>query len=100
VYGKNCSLTVQDSIFPDVYPPGKESLGQVLDNLSEFVEVDSPANDPGIVGNPNFVNGFPVGSVLRLYRNHFYASSGHNDLVDITSGKWGETPVHQGPIHF
>jgi hypothetical protein len=93
VYGKNCSLTVQDSIFPDVFPPGKEALGEVLDNLSEFVEVDSPANDPGIAGNPNFVGGFPVGGVLRLYRNHFYGSSGHNDLVDITAGKWGVTPI-------
>ena len=93
VYGKNCSLTVQDSIFPDVFPPGKEALGQVLDNLSEFIEVDSPATDPGIAGNPNYVNGFPVGGLLRLYRNHFYGSSGHNDLVDVTAGKWGETPV-------
>jgi hypothetical protein len=93
VYGKNCSLTVQDSVFPDVFPPGKEALGEVLDNLSEFVEVDSPPNDPAIVGNPNFVEGFPVGGVLRLYRNHFYGSSGHNDLVDITSGKWGVTPI-------
>jgi hypothetical protein len=93
VYGKNCSLTVQDSVFPDVFPPGKEALGEVLDNLSEFVEVDSPPNDPGIAGNPNFVEGFPVGGVLRLYRNHFYGSSGHNDAVDITSGKWGVTPI-------
>ena len=93
VYGRNCSLTVQDSVFPDVFPPGKEYLGEVLDNLSEFVEVDSAAADPGIAGNPNFVNGFPIGGVLRLYRNHFYGSSGHNDLVDITAGKWGETPV-------
>src|SRR5687767_11833024 len=60
VYGKNCSLTVLDSVFPDVFPPGKEPLGEVLDNLSEFVEVDSPPNDPGIAGNPNFVQGFPV----------------------------------------
>ena len=93
VYGKNCSLTVQDSVFPDVFPPGREALGEVLDNLSEFIEVDSPANDPGIAGNPNYVNGFPVGGVLRLYRNHFHGSSGHNDLVDITAGKWGETTV-------
>ncbi len=93
VYGKNCSLTVQDSIFPDVFPPGKEALGEVLDNLSEFVEVDSPPADAGIAGNPAFVDGFPVGGVLRLYRNHFYGSSGHNDLVDITAGKWGVTPV-------
>jgi hypothetical protein len=93
VYGKNCSLIVQDCVFPDVFPPGKEALGEVLDNLSEFVEVDSPPNDPGIAGNPNFVDGFPVGGVLRLYRNHFYGSSGHNDLVDITAGKWGVTPV-------
>ena len=91
VYGKNCSLTVQDSIFPDVFPPGKEALGEVLDNLSEFIEVDSPAAD--VAGDPAFVNGFPVGGVLRLYRNHFYGSSGHNDLVDITAGKWGQTPV-------
>jgi hypothetical protein len=93
VYGKNCSLTVQDSVFPTVFPPGKEALGEVLDNLSEFIEVDSPANDPAITGDPRFINGFPVGGVLRLYRNHFYGSSGHNDLVDITAGKWGETPV-------
>ncbi len=93
VYGKNCSLTVQDSVFPDVFPPGKEALGQVLDNLSEFIEVDSPAADPGIAGNAAFAGGFPVGGVLRLYRNHFYGSSGHNDLVDITAGKWGQTPV-------
>jgi hypothetical protein len=93
VYGRNCSLTVQDSIFPDVFPPGKEALGEVLDNLSEFVEVDSPPNDPGVTGNPAFMDGFPVGGHLRLYRNHFYGSSGHNDLVDVTAGKWGVTPV-------
>ena len=93
VYGKNCSITVQDSIFPTVFPPGKEQLGEVLDNLSEFVEVDSPATDPGVQGNPAYLDGFPVGGHLRLYRNHFYGSSGHNDLVDITAGKWGVTPV-------
>ena len=93
VYGKNCSLTVQDSIFPNVFPPGKESLGEVLDNLSEMVEVDSSPTDPGIVGNPAFAGGFPIGGHLRLYRNQFYGSSGHNDLVDITAGKWGVTPV-------
>jgi len=84
---------VQDCIFPDVFPPGKEQLGEVLDNLSEFVEVDSPPNDAGVVNNPLFLKGFPVGGHLRLYRNEFHGSSGHNDLVDITSGKWGETPV-------
>ncbi len=93
VYGKNCSLTVQDSQFPSVFPPGKEALGGVLDNLSEFVEVDSPPTDAGVVGKPEFSGGFPVGGHLRLYRNHFYGSSGHNDLVDITSGKWGVTPI-------
>jgi hypothetical protein len=89
VYGRNCSLTVQDCHFPSVFPPGKEALGEVLDNLSEFVEVDSPV----ITGNPAFVGGFPVGGHLRLYRNRFDGSSGHNDLVDITAGKWGVTPV-------
>jgi hypothetical protein len=105
VYGRNCSLTVQDSVFPDVFPPGKEALGEVLDNLSEVIEIDSPANDSAIAGDSRFVNGFPVGGVLRLYRNHFHGSSGHNDLVDITAGKWGETPVldvqdnhFQGPV--
>ncbi len=93
VYGKNCSLTVQDCLFPDVFPPGKEALGETLDNLSEFVEVDSPPTDPGVTGNPAYLDGFPVGGHLRLYRNHFYGSSGHNDLVDITAGKWGVTPV-------
>jgi hypothetical protein len=84
---------VQDSTFPDVFSSGKESLGEVLDNLSEFIEVDSPPADPGVVGKPEFKDGFPVGGVLRLYRNTFYGSSGHNDLVDITAGKWGVTPV-------
>ncbi|MBP7948164.1 MAG: hypothetical protein KA004_00820 [Verrucomicrobiales bacterium] len=93
VYGKNCSITVQDCIFPDVFPPGKEALGEELDNLSEFVEVDSPANDPAVLNNPAYLDGFPVGGHLRLYRNQFHGSSGHNDLVDITAGKWGVTPV-------
>src|SRR6185436_18158493 len=87
VYGKNCSLTVQDCEFPDVYPPDKLELGLTLDNLSEFVEVDSPPTDPAITGDERFFEGFPVGGHLRLYRNRFYGSSGHNDLVDITSGK-------------
>lgn len=93
VYGKNCSLTVQNCYFPSVYPPGKESLGEALDNLSEFVEVDSPPNDPAIEDNPAFFEGFPVGGHIRLYRNVFEGATGHNDLVDVTSGKWGLTPV-------
>ncbi|HEX2749890.1 MAG TPA: CotH kinase family protein, partial [Verrucomicrobiales bacterium] len=93
VYGKNCSLTVQDCYFPNVFPAGKESLGETLDNLSEMVEVDSSPTDPGVMGKPEFFKGFPVGGHLRLYRNVFEGSFGHNDLVDVTSGKWGLTPV-------
>jgi hypothetical protein len=91
VYGRNCSLTVEDCRFPSVFPPGKEALGEDLDNLSEFIEVDSPTGE--VSGNAAFSGGFPIGGHLRIYRNHFYGSSGHNDLIDITAGRWGVTPV-------
>jgi hypothetical protein len=93
IYGKNCSLTVQDSYFPTVFPAGKEALGQTLDNLSEMIEVDSDPADAGVVGRPEFFQGFPIGGHLRMYRNRFDGSTGHNDLVDITSGTWGVTPI-------
>lgn len=88
IRGLNCSLAVLDSWFPDSYAPGTEAFAEELANDSEYVQVGgNPVSDPGFTG------AWPTGGVLRFYRNTFGGVPGHNDVIDITSGKWGVTPV-------
>ena len=92
IYGRNCSLTVQHCHFPDMFAEDENPVAIGLDNVAEQLKVES-ANFPEIQGDPRFVDGFPVGGHLRVYHNDFYGNKGHNDVLDVDSGRWGLSPV-------
>lgn len=88
IRGDSSSLTVTDCYFYTDYKPGENPLTLGLDNASEFIQLGvGGASGAGFTGN------WPTGGVLKFYRNTFEAMPGHNDAMDIQSGKWGVTPV-------
>ncbi len=89
IYGRNCSLTVQHCIFPDMFAEDESPVALRLDNVAEQLKVESPA----VPDDPRFVGGFPVNGHFRVYHNHFYGNKGHNDVFDADSGRWGESTV-------
>ncbi len=89
VYGRNCSLTLQHCIFPDMFSEDEDPVQLGLDNVAEQVKVESPE----VPDDPRFFDGFPVGGHFRVYHNHFYGNKGHNDVFDADSGRWGQSPV-------
>ncbi|MHA3773525.1 lamin tail domain-containing protein [Verrucomicrobiota bacterium sgz303538] len=100
LYGKNCSLTVTNCIFPDEFNPADPNENPVafnLDNIAEPLKVEMPdpnaSTNPELVNNPNYVGGMPVGGHWRVYYNHFYGNKGHNDVFDADSGRWGTTQI-------
>ena len=88
IRGDSSSVTVLDCYFPTGYLPGESPLTLGLDNSSEFIQLNY-----GGANGPDFTGNWPTGGVLRFYRNTFGAIPGHNDLMDVQSGKWGVTPV-------
>jgi hypothetical protein len=98
LYGRNCSLTVTNCVFPDMFDPlddseNPTSSGYNLDNIAEQLKVEFPETDPQLSGNPNYVLGLPVGGHWRVYYNEFNGNKGHNDVFDADSGRWGQTQL-------
>lgn len=88
IRGDSTSLVVTDCYFYTDYKPGDNPLTLGLDNASEFVQLGV-----GGASGSNFTGNWPTGGVLKFYRNTFEALPGHNDALDVQSGKWGVTPV-------
>jgi hypothetical protein len=100
LYGRNCSLTVQNCVFPDEFDPANPSDNPIslgLDNIAEPLKVEMPdanaTTNPELFNNPNYVLGLPVGGHWRVYYNDFYGNKGHNDVFDADSGRWGQTQI-------
>ncbi|MCB1099289.1 MAG: lamin tail domain-containing protein, partial [Verrucomicrobiae bacterium] len=88
VYGKNCSITVDGCIFPDMFAANENPAALGFDNVSEQLKIESPG-----LTQEGFRDGLPIGGYLRVYRNHFYGNKGHNDVMDVDSGFLGRSPV-------
>jgi hypothetical protein len=88
VRGENMSVTIQDCYFPTGYLPGENPITLGLDNGSEFIQLSgNPVSGAGYLGR------WPIGGVIRIYRNTFDALPGHNDHVDVIAGSAGVTPI-------
>ncbi len=88
IRGENMSITVQDCVFHNSYLPGENPLTLGLDNKSEYIQLSGqPLSNAGYKGR------WPIGGVIRIYRNTFGALPGHNDLLDVISGTAGVTPI-------
>jgi hypothetical protein len=96
-YGRNSSLTVTHTVFPDmfVFDP---VLGRIeepttdfiaaADNSMEPLKVEFPTTDPEVAGNASFPNGLPRHGHWRVYFNQFNGNRGHQDVFDCDSGRW------------
>lgn len=73
IYADTSSLLVRDSNFPTMFAPEDRPDDLLLDNLSEVVKG---------------IGGIPEGGHFRIERNVFGLGKGHNDVIDVTSGRW------------
>ena len=71
-YTENSSIILENSRFPDVFGPSERADALGLDNVSEQVKG---------VGAP------PAGGRYIIRNNFFGTTKGHNDVIDIDSGR-------------
>ncbi len=71
-YTEDSSIILENSRFPDVFGPGEQADELGLDNVSEQVKG---------VGEP------PLGGRYIIRNNSFGTTKGHNDVVDVDSGR-------------
>ena len=72
IYTDDASVIIENSIFPDMFAPGEQAAALGLDNISEHIkgEGDIPSDGRYIIRN-----------------NRFGTNKGHNDVVDVLSGR-------------
>jgi hypothetical protein len=71
-YTEDSSIILENSRFPDVFGPDEQADALGLDNVSEQVKG---------VGAP------PVGGRYIIRNNSFGTTKGHNDVIDVDSGR-------------
>ncbi|MFP6873885.1 MAG: lamin tail domain-containing protein [Verrucomicrobiales bacterium] len=71
IYADSSSLTLQNSIFPDMFAPGESPIDLDLDNISEHVKGEGA---------------YPENGHFIIRGNTFGSNSGHNDIIDVDSG--------------
>ncbi|MFV2065593.1 MAG: lamin tail domain-containing protein, partial [Pirellulales bacterium] len=71
VYANRSSLTIRNSIFPDMFAPGESPAALGLDNVAEHIKGEG---------------GIPDGGHFIIENNLFGTNKGHNDVIDVTSG--------------
>ncbi|MFN0125811.1 MAG: lamin tail domain-containing protein [Verrucomicrobiales bacterium] len=96
-YGRNSSLTVTHTVFPDMFV-FDAGLGRIeepttdfvaaADNSMEPLKVEFPTTDPEVANNDAFPNGLPRHGHWRVYFNQFNGNRGHQDVFDCDSGRW------------
>lgn len=71
-YTDDASIILKNSTFPDVFGPDQQAAALGLDNVSEQVKG---------VGSP------PAGGRYIIQNNFFGTNKGHNDVIDVESGR-------------
>ncbi|YCM42810.1 lamin tail domain-containing protein [Verrucomicrobiaceae bacterium 227] len=71
-YTEDSSIILENSRFPDVFGPTEQADALGLDNVSEQVKG---------VGAP------PIGGRYIIRNNSFGTTKGHNDVIDVDSGR-------------
>jgi len=72
VRGSNASMIVQNSVFPDMFAEDEIPTQLGLDNVSEHI---------------NVVGSIPADGQLIIRNNVFGTNKGHNDVIDLVSGR-------------
>ena len=72
IYTDDASVIIENSVFPDMFAPDEQAAALGLDNISEHIkgEGEIPSKGRYIIRN-----------------NRFGTNKGHNDVVDVLSGK-------------
>ncbi|MBL49807.1 MAG: hypothetical protein CMP28_12775 [Roseibacillus sp.] len=72
IYTDDASVIIENSIFPDMFAPNEQAAALGLDNISEHIkgEGEIPSEGRYIIRN-----------------NRFGTNKGHNDVVDVLSGR-------------
>ena len=71
IYADSSSVTLQNSVFPDMFAPGESPIGLDLDNISEHVKGEGA---------------YPENGHFIIRGNIFGSNAGHNDIIDVDSG--------------
>ncbi|MCB1098365.1 MAG: lamin tail domain-containing protein [Verrucomicrobiae bacterium] len=72
VHAVSSSATISNCTFPDMFLPGEEPHVLKLDNVSEHIKS---------------TGAFPAGGHFIIRGNTFGTNAGHNDVIDVDSGK-------------
>ena len=72
IYADSSSVTLQNSVFPDVFEENQSADALGLDNISEHVKGEGD---------------YPDGGHFIIRNNIFGTNKGHNDVVDVDSGR-------------
>ena len=80
IYGRNASMVVSNSDFPDMFAPDESPIELGLDNVAEHIK---------IIGRT------PAGGQLVIRGNRFGTNKGHNDVIDADSNRVTNGPILQ-----
>ncbi|NIP94235.1 MAG: hypothetical protein GWO24_12580, partial [Akkermansiaceae bacterium] len=72
IYTDDASVIIENSIFPDMFAPNEQAAALGLDNISEHIKGDGT---------------IPDGGRYIIRNNRFGTNKGHNDVVDVVSGR-------------
>ena len=76
IYATSSSVTVSHCLFPDMFLAGEKPHELKLDNISEHIKS---------------TGAYPVGGHFIIRGNTFGTNAGHNDVIDVDSGKRSDT---------
>lgn len=72
IYTDDSSVIIENCVFPAMFAPNEQAAALGLDNISEHVKGDGT---------------IPAGGRYIIRNNRFGTNKGHNDVVDVVSGR-------------